>query len=35
MFNISLQDFNELWNSTPRPELGGRSPNQMMGRAGN
>jgi tetratricopeptide (TPR) repeat protein len=33
--NISLQDFNELWNSTPRPELGGRSPNQMMGRGDN
>lgn len=30
--NVSLQQFNELWNNTPRPELGGRSPNEMMGR---
>jgi tetratricopeptide (TPR) repeat protein len=30
--NASLQVMYELWNSTPRPELGGRSPNQMMGR---
>ena len=30
--NVSLQEFNDLWNSTPRPELGGRSPNQMLGR---
>jgi tetratricopeptide (TPR) repeat protein len=28
--NASLQQFNELWNSTPRPELGGRSPNEMI-----
>jgi len=31
--NSSLREFNDLWNSTPRPELGGRSPNQMRGRA--
>jgi len=30
--NASLRELNELWNSTPRQELGGRSPNQMMGR---
>jgi hypothetical protein len=30
--NASLKVLNDLWNSTPRPELGGRSPNQMMGR---
>ena len=30
--NRSLQYLNDLWNSTPRPELGGRSPNEMMGR---
>lgn len=30
--NASLRLLNDLWNSTPRPELGGRSPNQMMGR---
>lgn len=30
--NASLQQLNDLWNSTPRPELGGRSPNEMMGR---
>ena len=32
--NTSLQQLNELWNSTPRPELGGRTPNEMMGRSG-
>ncbi len=30
--NASMRVLNDLWNSTPRPELGGRSPNQMMGR---
>ena len=29
--NRSLQTLQELWNSTPRPELGGRSPNDMLG----
>jgi tetratricopeptide (TPR) repeat protein len=29
--NQSLQNLQELWNSTPRPELGGRSPNDMLG----
>ena len=32
--NASLVEFNALWNSTPRPELGGRSPNDMMDRGG-
>jgi tetratricopeptide (TPR) repeat protein len=32
--NTSLQEFNKLWNSTRRSELGGRSPNEMMGHAG-
>jgi len=30
--NAGLQELQELWNTTPRPELGGRSPNEMMGR---
>jgi hypothetical protein len=30
--NASLRELSDLWNSTPRPELGGRSPNEMMGR---
>jgi tetratricopeptide (TPR) repeat protein len=30
--NASMRVLNDLWNSTPRPELGNRSPNQMMGR---
>lgn len=30
--NASLNELRELWNSTPRPELGGRSPNEMMNR---
>lgn len=33
--NASLKQFRELWNDTPRPELGGRSPNEMMGPGGN
>lgn len=32
--NASLKQLNDLWNTTPRPELGGRSPNEMMGRGG-
>jgi tetratricopeptide (TPR) repeat protein len=32
--NADLQQLQELWNSTPRPELGGRSPNEMMGLGG-
>lgn len=32
--NASLRQLNELCNSTPRPELGGRSPNEMMGLPG-
>lgn len=29
--NRSLQKLQELWNSTPWPELGGHSPNEMLG----
>lgn len=29
VLNASLQKLNDLWNSTPRPELGGLSPKEM------
>lgn len=32
--NASLKQFRELWNSTPRPELGGHSPYELLGRGG-
>jgi tetratricopeptide (TPR) repeat protein len=32
--NADLQHLQELWNSTPRAELGGRTPNEMMGQGG-
>lgn len=32
--NASLKQFRELWNSTPRPELGEHSPYELLGRGG-